>query len=155
MENTKIKSSTLISIFKRKGGEGLLTKIVTHKNRINYLNQLELLEENENLLLSFKEDELSYLLLTDKRVLIERVGVKLSIYFPELMDVNIAIQEEFKDNILNKEDFTRLILKDNKGNSYLVKIEKGQSFQGLYQILHHISSNNKNSLSSNPALSDL
>lgn len=143
MESTKNKSSILLSIFKRKGGEGLLTKVVTDENKVNYSNQLVLLEEDENALLVYKEDALNWLLLTNKRIIEERAGLKLAIYFSELKDVNIALKEEFNDRVINQEDFTRLLLKDEKENSFLVKVEKGKPFQGLYQVLHHISSNNK------------
>lgn len=44
---------------------------------------------------------------------------------------------------MNKEDFTELSLRDQKGNKYIIKIEKGKPYQGVYQVLHHIASKNQ------------
>lgn len=143
MENTKNSSSVLLSIFKRKGGEGLLTKIITDANKVDYLNQLLLLKESENALLCYKEDELNWLLLTTNRILEEKAGINLSIPFSELLEVNLAVQEEFEDKITSKEDFTRLVLRNRQGGRYLIKLEKGKPFQGIYQMLHHLVSISK------------
>lgn len=143
MEEIKNKSSVLLSIFKRKGGEGVLTKIINNNNKSDFLNQVVSLRGNEEPLLCFKQDELNWLLLTSNRVLEEKEGVRLSIAFSELVEVNLAMQEEFKDQIMKKEDFTRLVLKDSNGREYIIKSERGKPYQGIYQVLHHIASSNK------------
>lgn len=73
MEHATGKASILLSIFKRKGGEGVLTKIITDENKADYLQQLMLLDQN--------------------------------------------------------------------GNRYLVSVEKGEPYNGIYQMLHYITSN--------------
>jgi hypothetical protein len=143
MESTKYKPSILLSIFKRKGGEGVMTNIISDENKRNYLSQIYALETEELPLLCFKQDELNWLLLTNNRVIEEIEGVKFVMPYSELIEVSLAIQEEFKDNVVNKEDFTRLILKDNFDNRHIIRTEKGKPFQGVYQILHHIATNNK------------
>ncbi len=40
MNDTENKSSIWLSIFKRKGGEGLFTRIITDQNRSCFLDQL-------------------------------------------------------------------------------------------------------------------
>ena len=57
--------------------------------------------------------------------------------------MSLAMQEEFKDKIMNMEDFTRLALKDSSGKRYIIRTEKGEPFQGICQMLHHIVSINK------------
>lgn len=143
MEETKNKSSLLLSIFKRKGGEGALTKIISDDNKLNFLNQIAFLKTEEQPLLCFKQDELNWLLITNNRIVEEKGGVRLVIPYSELVEVSLAMQEEFKDRVMNKEDFTRLILKDSTGRKYIVKSEKGKPYEGIYQILHHIASSNK------------
>lgn len=143
MENISNKSAVLLSIFKRKGGEGDFTKIITNENNANYLNQLELLDKDEKAWLCFKKDDLNWLLLTNKRILEECEGLRISIPFSDLIETSLAIQEEFKKKIMNKEDFTELSLRDQKGNKYIIKIEKGKPYQGVYQVLHHIASKNQ------------
>lgn len=143
MEDIKDKSSILLSIFKRKGGEGVMTKIITDDNKLKFLNQITLLKAEEQPLLCFKQDELNWLLITNIRIIEEKEGVRLTIPYSELIEVSLAMQEEFKDRIMNKEDFTRLVLKDSSGRKYIVKSEKGEPYQGIYQILHHIILSNK------------
>lgn len=139
----KNNSSILLSIFKRKGGEGCLTKIVNDNNKKDYKAQLTQLINNEEALVLYKQDELNWLLLTNVRVIQENEGALFSLDYSKLLQVNIALQEEFDERILNKQEFTLLWIKDNNNEKYLIKIERGAPFQGVYQILHYIASNNK------------
>lgn len=143
MENTKDKSSILLSIFNRKGGEGVATKIINDDNKQNFLSQITSVETKSSPLLCFKQDELNWLLLTNNEIIEERDGVRLVIPYSELIEVSPAIQEEFKDKILNKENFTRLVLIDSSDRKHIVRTEKGNPFQGIYQMLHYVASNNK------------
>jgi hypothetical protein len=146
MEITKNKSSVLLSIFKRKGGEGVATKIISDDNKQNFLKQITSLEEKDKPLICFKQDDSNWLLLTNIEIIEMKDELRLVIPYSELIEVSLAIQEEFKDKVKNKEHFTRLVLKDNSNKKYVIKIEKGDPFQGIYQMLHHIVSNNKATL---------
>jgi hypothetical protein len=143
MEEIRNKSSVLLSIFRRKGGEGALTKIIDDNNKTEFINQIALLEGEEIPLICFKQDELNWLLISNRRISGKKEGLKLSILFTELVEVNIAMHEEFKDRITNKENFTRLALKDRSGRKYIIKCEKGEPYRGVYQVLYYIASNNK------------
>lgn len=44
---------------------------------------------------------------------------------------------------MNKEHFTRLLLKQRNGNEFLIKTEKGKPYQGIYQVLNYLVSKNK------------
>ena len=143
MKDITNKSSVLLSIFKRKGGEGLFTKIITDENKINYFNQLALLEKDETPLICFKEDDLNWLSLTDKRILESRGGVLTIISLLDLIETSLAVQEELKNKVVSKESFTKLALRDNKGKRYILQIEKGEPYQGLYQVFHHIALKNR------------
>lgn len=142
MESEKSKS-ILLSIFKRKGGEGVMTKIISDDNEQNYSNQISLLKTDEQPIICFKQDESNWLLITNSRIIEEKEGERLIIPYSELIEVGFAIQEEFKDRITNKRDFTLLALKDSSDKRYILRMEKGEPFQGIYQILHHIISTNR------------
>jgi hypothetical protein len=45
---TKDKASILLLIFRRKGGEGMLTKVIDKNNSINYQKILSLLDLDES-----------------------------------------------------------------------------------------------------------
>lgn len=130
----------MLSIFKRKGGEGQLTKIVTEQNQSDYFGQFTLLGENENLLICFKQDDLNWIALTDNRLIGEQAGMKLSVSYSELSSVSLAIQSEAKNNVKSKLDFTILLLGTLQGNEYSITIERGLPFQGIYQVLHYLAS---------------
>lgn len=146
MEKNINMSSILLSIFKRKGGEGAMTKIINEDNKLNFINQIALLKAEEQPLLCFKQDELNWLLITNNRIIEEKEGIRLFIPYSELVEVKLAMQEEFKDRVTYKENFTRLLLKDNTGRKYIVKCEKGEPYQGIYQLLYYIVSNKKAAL---------
>lgn len=139
MKEKKIKSSTLLSLFRRKGGEGAFTKIVTNDNSGLFVNQLRLLKENEIALVCYKQDEFNWVLITNTRILKSSSDVELSIQYNEIKKVYPDLENEFKDNKKNKISFTYLIIEDGK-NKYSIKVEKGEPFQGMYQMLHFIAS---------------
>lgn len=143
MKDVKDKSSVILSIFRRKGGEGVHTKIIDNENKSFFLNQIALLTGNENALLCFKQDDSNWLLVTSARIVQERDGVRLSIPYSELLEVNLALQEEFENGVRSKCDFTQLALKCSNGNKYIIRLEKGEPYQGIYQFLHYLASHNK------------
>jgi hypothetical protein len=131
-------NSVLLSIFRRKGGEGLFTKVINDNNKSAYYNQLILLEDSEVPLLCYKQNELNWLILTTERILKENEGASLSISFKELIDVKFASSIEYKDGNTRIDDFTRLILTTENGTDSIIEIEKGKPYQGIFQVLHYL-----------------
>ncbi len=140
MENIKFKPSVLLAVFRRKGGEGAMTRIISDANKSNFLHQVSFLQEEEHPLICFKQDELNWLLITSRRIIEVKDGVSMFIPYSQLVEVRIALQEEFKGSAANKTDFTHLVLKDNRGRNYIIKSEKGEPYKGIYQMLHFIAS---------------
>ncbi len=136
------KSSIYISIFKRKGGEGLKTKIINDSNKKQYENLFLGLEKNETPLIVFFENMQNWFLLTDLRILFCNEGVSSNLINTDIIEVQPALQEEFRDKIIDKEKFTRLKLKTKNNEFFTCKIEQGSSYNGLYQTLHFIMTNN-------------
>jgi len=136
------KSSIYISIFKRKGGEGLKTKIINDSNKKQYESLFLGLENNETPLIVFFENMQNWFLLTDLRILFCNEGVNSNLKNTDIIEVQPAIQEEFRDKIMDKEKFTRLKLKTKNNEFFTFKIEQGLSYNGLYQTLHFIMTNN-------------
>lgn len=131
-------SSIIISIFKRKGGEGKYTKIINEQNEEEYFDLLKIKDKDEKILICYKENK-DFVLITNKRLITNNYMVD---YF-NIEDVIIAMQEEFKSNILNKKKFTRLKLQDFDGKNYILKLEEGKPYNGIYQILEFISLRNR------------
>ena len=133
----------LLSVLGRKGGEGELAKIITDENKVNYPKQLEVLMKEEEPLLCFKEDEQNWILLSNERILIKQSEQEAVIPYSELIEVNLALEEEFADNVMDMRDFTRLVHKDRNGSKSIIKLEKGEPYQGVYQVLHFLAQKNK------------
>lgn len=142
MKKKIFKSSILLSIFKRKGGEGCYTKIITTCNNTFFINQLKSLEEDEEALICFKQDELNWVLITNTRILQSCSNIKQFIEYTKIHKVYPALKDEFVDGIFNKHDFTYLTLEDSN-NEYRIKVEKGEPFQGIYQMLNFIALSNR------------
>lgn len=138
MDQNHISPSILFSIFKRQGGEGNLTKIINEENRADYFDQLLYLEQDESAIICYRKDEMNWLLLTTRRIINKFGKSDIIIPYLELAHVGIAIQEEFKDNIKNKDEFSRIEVKDINGKKTILQLERGKPFQGIYQILHHL-----------------
>ncbi|MET3879103.1 hypothetical protein [Chitinophaga sp. OAE865] len=138
MKYKKYEPSILLSIFRRKGGEGSMTKIISDENKTDFIHQLTFLQTDEQPLLCFKQDESNWLLITGDRIIEEKNGVTLFIHYSELVKVNIALHEEYKDGIKSVKDFTRLVLIDIHDRNHIVKLEKGEHYKGIFQLLHHV-----------------
>ncbi|WP_025744139.1 hypothetical protein [Aquimarina pacifica] len=135
----KDKSSILVSIFKRKGGEGQYTKILNDSIDKKYSDLLSSqLTNNEKGLLIYYLDSSHWFILTDLRVINNN-----DMYFNIIENINIkkvslAIEEEFKDGVRNKKDFTRLLITDHENQNHLLELEKGSPYEGIYQVLHFL-----------------
>lgn len=135
------RSSTLISIFKRKGAEGQFTKIVDENSGSQYHNLLSSLEQGEKgVIIYYKKDAFYWLLLTNKRVL---TSSNIIILNSDIIDVSPAFQDEFNDGISSRKKFTRLMVRDRNSKIYNLSIEMGNPYEGFYQVLHFIANSNK------------
>ncbi len=136
----KDKSSIITSIFKRKGGEGKYTKILKDHNYEQYSELLlSYLERNEKGLIIYYLNSSNWFILTNQRLLINNEKSFNVIKNSNIKKVNLAMEEEFRDGIRDKKDFTRLLLTDHEDKNQLLKMEKGQSYEGFYQVLHFLS----------------
>ncbi|QJB30707.1 hypothetical protein HF329_05095 [Chitinophaga oryzae] len=136
----KDKSSILLSIFRRKGSEGQLTKIIYENNKSQYNDLLSSLEQGEKELIVYYKDALDWVLLTNRRVLTSSNIILLN---SDIIDVSPALQEEFGNMITDKNRFTRLRVKDKNNRAYILSLEMGHAYEGFYQVLHFISSGNQ------------
>jgi hypothetical protein len=140
--NLKDKSSIYLSIFKRKGGEGYYTKIVNDENKSQYSDLLSKLVENENPLIIYFKNSLNCFLLTNYRILILNQGQFKVFNNIDIVEVHPAIKEELRDRINDKKNFTRLKLKTKGNEEVIISLEVGNPYEGIYQVLHFIKTNN-------------
>ena len=136
--DTTDKSSIYISIFKRKGGEGLKTKIVNETNVKDYNDLFSKLEENEKPLLLYFVNLLNWFLLTNSRILMLNEGIFSFLNLADIIEVRPALQEEMNDRITDKKKFTRLKVKTRNDEYFICKLEQGAPYEGIYQVLHFI-----------------
>lgn len=139
---SKDKSLVYLSIFKRKGEEGDYTKIVNDENKDQYSDLLSRLVENENPLIVYFKNILNWFLLTNSRVLILNEGRFDVFNNIDIVEVRPALEEELRDRVNNKENFTRLKIKIKNNEEVVLSLEKGKSYEGIYQVLHFIRGNN-------------
>ncbi|MGB3465157.1 MAG: hypothetical protein WBA74_07805 [Cyclobacteriaceae bacterium] len=137
----EVKPSILVSLFKRKGGEGQYTKIVSENNLPESLVLSGFDSDEIGLIICYKNDS-DWFLLSNKRIRSRHEGDTADLNIQDLKEVTLAMQEEFKDGIRNKNDFSRLRITDKNGSSNLLYLEKGQPYEGLYQVLHFLASKN-------------
>lgn len=80
------------------------------------------------------ENTQNWFLLTDLRILFSNEGVISIFSNADIIEVQPAIQEEFKSKIMDKEKFTRLKLKTKNNDIFICKIEQGLPYKGIYQL---------------------
>ncbi|PWW17010.1 hypothetical protein [Chryseobacterium sp. AG844] len=136
------KSLIYISIFKRKGGEGLNTKVINNNNKNCYIHLLNELRENEKPLIVYYKNTLNYFILTNFRIINCYSGNQCIINLNDIIEVQLALKEEFNDRVMDKEKFTRLKIKTKSNDYFILNLEEGKPYQGLYQVLHFIVMNN-------------
>lgn len=137
----KDNTSVWLSIFKRKGGEGLQTKIIHEANKVKYKELLSKLHNGESPLIVYLADSFNWLLITNERILINSEGLYSEILNTDLSEVTPALEEEFKDRVFDKNNFTRLKLK-GKNQVHVCRVEAGLPYRGLYQMLHFVATSN-------------
>lgn len=141
--NKREKDSIYISIFKRKGGEGMYTEIIDDSKKQKYKDIFLNLEEAEMPLLICFIDIMNWVLLSNHRILTLDKGKYSWVYFEDILDVRPALQEEMKDGILDKKNFTRLTIRTKTKDNVICKLEQGNSYEGFYQVLSFIANSNK------------
>jgi hypothetical protein len=132
-------SSIVASIFKRKGAEGKLTKILTNENSAFYQKALSFLNDDEKGLVIYFKDQDNWTLLTSFKILSCHAGNISQILFNDIASVKPALHEELRDGIKDLKKFTRLNVEKKNGVKTLIYLEQGKPYNGFYQALHFIS----------------
>lgn len=132
-------SSVMLSIFRRKGGEGEYTKIVNEEYENKYSKLLKDKIEGEQFLIIYNKDN-QFVIITNRRIITNNFIINIL----DIKDVIFAMQEEFKDNILSKKNFTRLKLQTFGGETYILELEEGLPYSGIYQVLEFLVQRNNN-----------
>ncbi len=138
MKNQKINASILISIFKRKGGEGEFTKLISSVNKFDYEPLMSSLFVNELPLIAFKKNNHDLTLISDQRVIVLKNDLVLSIDYKKMTDVSLALVEEFRQGVISKLEFTRIVIVTDNKKEHIIQLEKGPPLQGIYQLLNYV-----------------
>lgn len=136
-----VKKNILESIFNRKGGEGIKTRLIKNDNsllaRIDYN-----IKENENPFLLYFIDSEYWMLFTDNKIIFNKSKQLLELEYNKLINVKPALSEEIKSGVTKSDDFTKLLMTFDDKSSLIIDTEKGLPYKGIYQMLHYISSMN-------------
>ncbi len=81
----------------------------------------------------------NWVFLTNKRLYYKKNSIIKVIDNNNIKKVCLALDIEFKDGVRDKKEFTRLLLQDEEGQNHLLVLEKGEPFEGFYQVLHFLS----------------
>ncbi len=136
-----VNKTILESIFNRKGGEGIKTKLI--KNDDNLLTRISYdVKEQETPILIYFVDNESWMLFTDAKIIYNRRNQQLELEYNTIIHVKPALSEEIKNGVTKADDFTKLLVTFNDNSSLIIDTEKGLPYKGIYQMLHHISSVN-------------
>ncbi len=135
----KLKSSILLSIFRRKGGEGLYTEVITDKNKFKYALILSSLKDDEEGLIIYFKNELNWFLLSNQRIVITQQVITTVISNDDIVEVSLDLAGQAEDRIINKAEFTRLIVSDIRNRKHKIQLEKGDPYWGIFQVLSFIS----------------
>ncbi|SFE91627.1 hypothetical protein SAMN05518672_11241 [Chitinophaga sp. CF118] len=123
----------IVSLFKRVGGEGEFTKIITEQNEADYAEQLSDLEENEKGLIIYRRNNNDWFLLTNKRLISVKDDNRLVMAHEDVIEVEVE-----RDNIGKAPSLTRVAVTDKEGKQHGIQLERGQSFSGIIQVLYFI-----------------
>ncbi len=134
----KDKSSIMKSLFKRKGEEGTFTKVIERDNENFYekIYNKELKNNEKGVIICFFNEN-NWFLLTNLGIHINN-EISVFLAYSDIKEVRLAIEKEFENNITDKNFYSNLLLIDNNNKEYVLNIESGKPFWGIYQVLHFI-----------------
>ncbi|MCQ9635585.1 hypothetical protein MP477_11505 [Chryseobacterium sp. WG23] len=136
-----VKKTILESLFNRKGGEGIKTRLI--KNNTSLLTNINYkIKENETPILIYFIDDESWMLFTDVKIAFNKKNQLLELEYNNLTHVKPALSEEIKNGVTKADNFTRLLLTFNNKSSLIIDVEKGPPYKGIYQMLHYITTMN-------------
>lgn len=136
-----LKGSVLKSVFRRKGEEGLFTRLINNPGQLAAILTLYKIElqENEEALIWYQEEN-RYLMVTNKQLIFRNSftnNEQVIFDLTQLKGVNYVIpeQEVVKPPFM----MTVFAITDFAGNRYLLKVEAhNPAFGGIYQLLHAV-----------------
>ena len=117
-------SSIIVSVFKRKGGEGEFTKVVTSNSDYSVINA-HLHTDEKGLIIDYRND-LDFTLLTNKRIIAVRQNGVTIVSYAHLEKVVFPMVAEYNEGVKNKFDYTKIQLIDADNKEYIIAVEKGK-----------------------------
>ena len=127
-------SSVLKALFKRKGGEGQYTRVVTTPSAFDGLNIADF-RAGEEALIRYYKSELLWCLLSNRRLRANNHGEPINLGLDEIAAVGIDIKAEYLTGSKNKKDFSLLSVVDIKHANHTLAFESGPPFYGIYNAL--------------------
>lgn len=133
----------LISIFKRKGGEGKNTFLfdnISSNNQELISSTLKDIEENEYGVLVYLVDENNHFIITTKRIIEKNNGIIISLNHSELKLADISLLKQYKIGAKSKKGFEIITLKFTN-NEHDLMVEPDNPYWGLLNVLRYLAFN--------------
>lgn len=136
------KSSTLLSIFKRKGGEGLFTKVISKDNLPKYHELFYNYFEDEVPIIAQYTDENYWIIFTNRRLILCESSIITYIGFETINKVSAPVFREAMMGIRDVNGFSLIELQTKDKQKYTLKTECGLPYTGIFHMLQFLSNTN-------------
>ena len=136
-----MKISILRSIFLRKGGEGIATRLVAWdadevKEKIGILLDKD---KGEKSFLFYDESETRWVFLTNLRAIVNQREKQFDIWFENVETARLIVRPQ-------KKYWDTFIVKSKLKGDIVIKLESGGPFWGLYNVFRFIGRHNNSLL---------
>ena len=133
----------LVSIFKRKGGEGEQTFLfdnLSTDNKDLISNTLSEVGDNEYVVLVYLENVDNHFIITTDRIIEKKDGENLYFSYADLNLASTNMAAEYKLGTRSKKDFKVITLKFNN-TEYNLMVESDNPYWGLLNVLRYLAFN--------------
>lgn len=128
----------VLKYFGGSDSEGIYTKIITEENKLNYLDLINHLEDDEIPLIVCKFNASNWTLVTTKRILSMNEDGLRTMNHSDLIYSNIDRKGEIAAGARSLADFSKIILKDVNHQTFTLDLEKGYPMGGILNALTFI-----------------
>lgn len=135
----KMEKEMILSIFRRKGGEGTYTKIVSDKIKNRAFSHINIDIDGEPIIYSENNGVISYIL-TNKYIIYTMDNIRIPL--SNIKSISLDRQKEMRELKIGVNQF-RFLKIDTDDQNYYLEVETGPSFSGIWNALRYIARQNQ------------
>lgn len=130
------KASILLSIFKRKGGEGITTRIIEEKDNFDAFYNDYFLDEVPFLYVFIGFDD--WFILTTNRIISNKQNIYHYVSYSSILKVSIPLLRERSLGVKSVSDFTQIEIELDYAEKFYLTVESGLPYWGVFHVLKFI-----------------